>query len=444
MINESIFKSYDIRGIYPGELNEKTAKKIGEAFVLKTKAKKIAIGRDGRLSSEALYTELIAGILNQGADVYDIGQAPTEALYFSVGFYDDIDAGVMITASHNPKEYNGFKMVEKKGRRIDVIRGKDLVEFVKKDADDNGKGKVAKRNIWKDYSNYLFSKIDASKVRPLKVVVDASNGMAGKAVSAIKSKIPAEIIEINWNIDGNFPGHSPNPLAGGSINQISQAVKDSNADFGCIFDGDGDRVFLIDEKGIMVPADITLLFLAKYFLESNNGSAISYNVICSKAVPQFIEKWGGMPIKTKVGFVNVREGIMGNDGIMGGELSGHYCFKDFFYFDSGIIAFLSLLKVISESRKKVSEMTEELSIYFKASEMNFEIKNKEEVLEKIKQKYIDGKQDDLDGITVEYKNWWFNVRASNTEPVLRLTIEANTKELLEGKQKELTQVFAEL
>jgi phosphomannomutase len=437
MINESIFKSYDIRGIYPGELNERTAKKIGEAFVSKTKAKRIAVARDGRLSSEALYTELISGILSQGSDVYEIGQAPTEALYFSVGFYDDIDAGIMITASHNPKEYNGFKMVGKKGKRIDVIRGKDLLEFAQKDIDDKEKGKIIKRDIWKDYSDYIFSKIDVSKVKPLKVVVDASNGMASKAISVIKSKIPIEIIEINFIIDGNFPGHSPNPLVDDSINQISQAIKDNGADFGCIFDGDGDRVFLIDEKGIMVPADSTLLFLAKYFLESNKGSAISYNVICSKAVPQFITKWGGVPIKTKVGFVNVREGIMGNDGIMGGELSGHYCFKDFFYFDSGIIAFLSLLKVISESDKKVSEMAKELSIYFKASEMNFEIKDKDEVLEKIKKKYADGEQDYLDGITVEYKDWWFNVRASNTEPVLRLTIEADTKEILEEKKKEL-------
>jgi len=437
MINESIFKSYDIRGIYPSELNEKTARRIGQAFILKTKAKRIAVGRDGRLSSEALYTELISGILSQGADVYEIGQVPTEALYFSVGFYEDIDAGIMITASHNPKEYNGFKMAEKKGNRIDVIRGKDLLEFVKKDMGDKEKGKTVKRDIWKDYSDYIFSKIDVSAVKPLKIAVDASNGMAGKAISAIKSKIPVEIVEINFNIDGNFPGHSPNPLVDGSIDQISKAVKDNNADFGCIFDGDGDRVFLIDEKGIMVPADITLLFLAKYFLKNNFGAAISYNVICSKAVPQYIEKWGGAPVRTKVGFVNVREGIMGNDGIMGGELSGHYCFKDFFYFDSGIIAFLTLLKVISQSGKKVSEMADELSIYFKSSEMNFEIKNKDEVLEKIKRKYIDGKQNDLDGITVEYKDWWFNVRASNTEPVLRLTIEADTEEILDAKTKEL-------
>ncbi|MCX6759813.1 MAG: phosphomannomutase/phosphoglucomutase [Candidatus Nealsonbacteria bacterium] len=442
MLNESIFKSYDIRGIYPGELNEETAKKIGQAFVNKTGARKIAVARDGRLSSEALSKALVEGILSQGADVYEIGQAPTEALYFSVGFYGDIDAGIMITASHNPKEYNGFKLVEKKGNRVDVIRGKDLLEFVKKDADDKGKGKVVKKDIWKDYSSYIFSKVDASAVKPLKVVVDASNGMAGKAISIIKSKIPIEIIEINFNIDGNFPSHSPNPLVKGSINQISQAVKDKGADFGCVFDGDGDRVFLIDEKGIMVPADITLLFLAKYFLENNFGASISYNVICSKAVPQFIKKWGGKPIKTKVGFVNVREGIMKNDGIMGGELSGHYCFKDFFYFDSGIIAFLSLLKVISESGKKVSEMAKELSIYFKASEMNFEIKDKDEVLEKIKKKYADGEQNYLDGITVEYKDWWFNVRASNTEPVLRLTIEADTKEILEEKQKELISFIA--
>lgn len=437
MLNESIFKSYDVRGVYPGELNEEVANKIGQAFAFKTNAKKIAVARDGRLSSEALYMALIEGILSQGADVCEIGQSSTEGLYFSVGFYDDIDAGIMVTASHNPKEYNGFKMVGKKGNQIDVIRGKDLIEFVKKDISFKSSGKVSKKDIWVDYLNFIISKIDVSKVKSFKIVVDASNGMAGKVISLLKLKIPAEIIGINFNIDGNFPSHSPNPLVEGSINQISQSIKNEKADFGCIFDGDADRVFLIDEKGKMVPADITLLFMAKYFLKKYSGAAISYNAICSKAVPYFIRKWKGTPIRTKVGFVNVREGIMGNNGAMGGELSGHYCFKDFFYFDSGVVAFLSLLNIISESGKKVSEIANEYSIYQKASELNFEISNKDEVLKKIKNKYSDGKQDNLDGITVEYKDWWFNVRPSNTEPVLRLTIEADNKKLLNEKKSEL-------
>lgn len=434
MLNESIFKSYDVRGVYPGELSEETAKKIGQAFVLRTGAKKVAVARDGRLSSKALSEFLIKGIASLGADVCDIGEAPTESLYFSVGFYDDIDAGVMVTASHNPKEYNGFKMIVKKDDRIDVIRGKDLLEFVKKDVSSKENGKISNKDIWRDYSDFMASQI--GDLKRLKIAVDASNGVAAKAIESLN--LPIEIIKINFNIDGNFPNHSPNPLVEGSADQISKAIKDNKADFGCIFDGDGDRVFLIDEKGKMVSADITLLFLAKYFLKTNPGSAISYNVICSKAVPQLIEKWGGVPVRTKVGFVNVREGIMDNGGVMGGELSGHYCFRDFYYFDSGIIAFLTLLNVVSLSTKKVSEMAEDFSIYFKASELNFEIEDKIKVMGKLKEKYKDGRQDELDGITVEYDDWWFNVRSSNTEPLLRLTIEADTRELLEEKKEELT------
>lgn len=437
MLKESIFKAYDIRGVYPEELDEETTKKIGQAFALKTNAKNIAVGRDGRLSSDALSSALIEGILSQNSNVYDIGQAPTEGLYFSVGFYDEIDAGIMITASHNPKKYNGFKMIVKNENRVDVIRGRDLLEFAIKTALDKETGQVFKKDIWTDYLDFIISKIDVSGVKPLKVAVDASNGMASKVIPLVKAKLPIEIIDINFNIDGNFPGHSPNPLAEGSINSIKEAIKKNNADFGCIFDGDADRVFLVDEKGSLVSADITLLFLAKYFLKNNSNSAISYNAICSKSVPQFVGKWGGRPIRTKVGFVNVREGIMKNSGIMGGELSGHYCFKDFYYLDSGIIAFLSILKVVSESSKSVSQMADEFSVYFKSSELNFEIKDKDAVMRKIKEKYSDGKQDELDGITVEYKEWWFNVRPSNTEPVLRLTIEADTKKLLEEKQKEL-------
>lgn len=238
-----------------------------------------------------------------------------------------------------------------------------------------------------------------------------------------------------------FPNHSPNPLLAGSVDQIKKEVKKEKAEFGFIFDGDADRIFLVDEKGLLVRADVTLLLLAKYFLKKNPGSTIAYNAICSKAVPEFIKKWQGIPIRTKVGFVNVRQGLLENNGVMGGELSGHYCFRDNYYLDSGMIGFLILLQIISEEHKKVSEIVQELSPYAKSSEINFEIENKEEILNKIKEKYTSGKQDYLDGITVEYDKWWFNVRLSNTEPLLRLTIEADTKELLEEKQKEITEII---
>ncbi len=438
-VNASIFKSRDIRGIYPKELNKEIAYKIGQGFVEYTGAKNIVVGQDMRLSSPALFEALIKGIIAQGADVYNIGQVATECLYFSVGHYG-YEAGIMVTASHNPKEYNGFKMIKKGAERIDMVRGKDMIPMIEKDnfSEVEKKGDIKEKNIWPDYLNHIFSFIDIKKIKSFKVVIDAGNGMAGKVIPLISSKLPIEIISINFELDGNFPAHPSNVFEQGATDQISKLVKDEKADFGVIFDGDADRVYLIDELGNFIRGDITLLLLAKYLLEKNPGKGIAYNLICSKAIPEFIEKWGGKPIRTAVGVVEIRNGMLENDGIMGGELSGHYILKDNYYLDSGFIVFLTLLQIISDLDKKVSEITKELSPYAKGAEINFKVEDKEAVLNKVKEKYSDGKQDYLDGVTIEYDNWWFNVRSSQTEPLLRLTVEADNRELLEEKKKELT------
>lgn len=452
MINKSIFKSYDIRGIYPNELNEEAAFAIGRAFVKQTGAKSVVVGRDTRLGGQALFIALAQGILAEGAKVFDIGQVPTECVYFAVGG-KDFPAGIMITASHNPKEYNGLKMLVKNGKDIQIVRGKDLLEAVGqlvKTEIPAQEGEINKLNIWQDFITHVLSFTDLSEITPLKIVVDASNGVAGLAIEKMQEKLPVEIIQMNFQPDGNFPNHAPNPLEKGSADKISEAVKAEKADFGLIFDGDVDRIFLVDEAGKMVSADVVLLLLAKYFLQKNPGMAVAYNAICSKAVPTFVKQWGGVPIKTKVGFINVRQGLLDNNGIMGGELSAHYCFKDNYFMDSGMIALLTLLVIFSKDQRKVSEIVAELSPYFKSAESNFKVADKEKVLEKVKQEYADpstslgagGKADFLDGITVEYKDWWFNVRPSNTEPVLRLTIEADTQEILAQKIKELTKVIA--
>jgi len=442
MIVKSIFKSYDIRGIYPKELNKEAAYKIGRAFIENTKAKTVAVGQDMRFSSPALFKSLTEGITIQGADVYNIGQVPTECLYFTVGHYG-YDGGIMITASHNPKEYNGFKTVKKEGDVVNVIRGKDMIEIVEKsNFSKSGKnGEIKEIDIWQDYLNHIFSFVEIDKIKSFKVVIDAGNGMAGKTIPQIAQKLPLKIIPLNFKLDGNFPNHPSNPLFEGATDQISNGVIKKKSDFGFIFDGDADRIFLIDEKGNFVRADITLLLLAKYFLEKNPGKGVAYNLICSKSVPEFIKKWGGNPIRTQVGFLNIQKGILKNNGIMGGELSGHYCFKDNFYSDSGMIAFLTLLQIISASGKKVSELTKELSPYAKSAEINFKVKNKETILKKIREQFSDGKQDYLDGVTVEYKDWWFNIRPSQTEPLLRLTIEAENQEILEKKKRELITFF---
>lgn len=439
-INPSIFKAYDIRGIYPQELNEETAFNIGQAFVEHTKTKKIAAGRDMRLSSPVLFRALAEGIISKGADVYDLGQIPTELIYFAVGKLG-YGAAIMITASHNSKEYNGFKMIKKNEKGIEMVRGKLLEEVINKgdflSVQNLKKGKILEKDIWEDYIRHIFSFVDVSKIKPFHVVIDAGNGMAGKVMPMLAPKLPVKIIPLNFELDGNFPAHPSDPLKENSANQIKKEVVGNKADFGFIFDGDADRIYLIDELGNFIQADITLLLLAKHLLKNNPGAAIAYNLICSKAVPEFIKKWGGNPIRTKVGFVNVMEEMKENNGIMGGELSGHYCFRDNFYSDSGFITFLILLSIISQSGKKVSELATELFLYVKAPEINFEIKNKEEALNEIKKRYSDGKQDYLDGVTVEYDDWWFNLRSSQTEPLLRLTIEAKTQELLEEKKKEL-------
>jgi len=439
-INRNIFKSYDVRGIYPSELNEEAAFNIAKGFVKITKAKNITMGYDARNSSPALFKAFAEGVTAEGGKIYDIGQTLSECLYFAVGYYD-FDAGVMITASHNPKEYNGFKIIKKSGKEIEMIRGKDLLSIVETNEKKmDNLINIEKKDIWRDFLSHILSFVDLSEIVPLKVVIDASNGVAGGAILQIQDKLPVEIIPLNFEPDGNFPNHSPNPLEKGSSEKISEIIKNQNADFGLMFDGDADRIFLIDENGQMVPADTVLLLLAKYFLEKNPGMSIAYNAICSKAVPKFVEKWGGKPIRTQVGFVNVRDGLIKNDGIMGGELSGHYCFKDNYYMDSGIIAFLTLLSIFSKDTRKISEIIKELSPYSKI-DANFKVKDKDAILEKVRQKYSDGKQDFLDGLTVDYSDWWFNLRPSNTEPLLRLTIEANNQELLVQKQKELTKII---
>lgn len=438
MIKSSIFKSYDIRGIYPDQLNEATAFEIGRGFVRHTNTKKVAVGHDARLSSPELFRALCEGIISQGANVYSIGQVPTELVYFAIGSYD-FDGAIMITASHNPKEYNGFKMMKKEGNDIVWIRGKDMFSVIQENRHiDVPKGTIHEQDIWDDFIKRMLGFVK-TQIKPFKVAVDASNGVIGKAIEMLKPHVPVEVLEVNFEPDGNFPNHAPNPLEEGSINQIRGKIIKEKADFGFMFDGDADRIFLVDETGVMIPADIVLLFLAKYFLQQDKGLAVAYNVFCSRAVPEFIKKWEGVPVRTQVGFVNVREGLIKNNGVLGGETSAHYSFRDNFYTDSGIIAFLILLQIVSSENKKVSELAKELEIYYKTSEINFEINNKEEAIERIKEKYSDGKQDFLDGVTVEYKDWWFTVRISNTEPLLRLIIEATTKDLLEQKKKELSE-----
>lgn len=439
MVNKSIFKAYDVRGIYPTDLNEQAAYAVGRAFIAHAKSKNVVVGYDARLSSPALFKALAEGLLAAGVKVTTIGQVPTECLYFALASYD-FDAGIMITASHNPKEYNGFKMIVRKGNDLNIIRGLDLLPIVKEESIGVSDTPIAQKDILADYTKYIFNLFDFNAIKKFKVVVDASNGVMGNVLSKIT--LPVEVMPLNFEPDGNFPNHAPNPLEPGASGQIAAAIKKEKADFGFMFDGDADRIFLVDEHGNMVPADLVLVLLAKYFLQKNPGAGVAYNAVCSKSVAEFVAKWGGVPVRTQVGAVNVRDGLLKNNGVVGGEISAHYCFRDYFYMDSGLIAMLVMLHIFSQDSRPVSELMKDFMIYFKSEELNFKIEDKEKVLDRVKEKYADGKQDFLDGVTVEYEDWWFNVRPSNTEPLLRVSLlEARTKELLEQKKEELAKLI---
>lgn len=438
-INRAIFKTYDVRGIYPSDINGEVAEVIGLALGTMFGRGPVAVGRDMRLGSEELFSGLVKGLTDAGTDVHDLGLVPIDAVYFMVHKLNYVGA-IMITASHNPKEYDGFKIV-KKGEAMEWIRGTDL--WPKIEAGNftvaSQPGVVTKKNIWDKYINHIFSFVDVSKVKPLKVVVDAGNGLAGKVIPLMAPRLPIRITPLFFELDGNFPGHPSNPLLPESQAAIRNKILETGGDFGVIFDGDTDRLFFVDEKGNFIRADMTLLLLAKLMINNNPRAGIAYNAICSRAVREFVSEWGGRPLRTPVGFVNVVEKMRKEKGVMGGELSGHYSFRDNGYADSGFIAFLILLQFISESGRPLSEIVKPFQKYYKGDEVNFPLASlsSDEVIAKLAKKYKDGQQDWLDGLTVEYPDWWVNVRPSNTEPLLRVTLEANNKELFDSKRDEI-------
>ncbi|MFA4833225.1 MAG: phosphomannomutase/phosphoglucomutase [Patescibacteria group bacterium] len=442
-LNPKIFKAYDVRGIYPEEINEETAFKIGQAYAEFTKAKTILVGRDMRLGSPELSKAVIEGIVSQGVNVHDTGMVAVDTVYFAVG--KKYDAGIYITASHNPKEYNGMKFPIHEPGGIGWLRGTELWEFMKDKtfAPAKIKGTVIEKDIIPEYIEHVLSFIDIPKLKSLKIVVDAGNGMAGKIAPILFKNLPGEIIPLNFTLDGTFPAHPSNPLLPESQIEISKKVVAVGADFGIIMDGDTDRLFFVTEKGDFIKADTALMLLAKHFLKHNPGTGIAYNLICSRAVREKVKQWGGRPLRGAVGYVNVAKAMKDGGGIMGGELSAHYSFRDNYYADSGFIAFMILLSLISEENRKLSEIVEGLNPYFKLDEINTKTDKSKEIIAAAKVKFSDGQQDELDGLTVEYKDWWLNIRPSNTEPLLRITIEGNTKEIAEEKEKEIRKFLEE-
>lgn len=444
-IKRDAFKAYDIRGKVPEELNEEMAYRIGRAFVDIFKAKKVVVGNDIRLSGPAFKSAVIKGLTEVGCDVVDIGMCGTEQIYFATAHLK-LDGGIMITASHNPKDYNGMKLVRSESRPISSDSGlKEIEEQVVTGefapVRDITPGTVTHVNIMRDYVAHLLTYVDRTALAPLKVVVNAGNGAAGAVIDALESELPFTFIKVNHNPDGTFPNGVPNPLLLENREATAQVVREHGADIGIAWDGDFDRCFLFDEKGEFIEGYYLVGFLAQAFLRRYAGAKIIYDPRLTWNTIEIVEKAGGVPVLSKSGHAFIKERMRKEDAVYGGEMSAHHYFKEFSYCDSGMIPWLLVLEILCREGKPLSElMRERVACYPVSGEINSTVADAKAVIQKIEEKYAPGalKLDRVDGLSIEYENWRFNVRMSNTEPVLRLNVESRCDvRLMEEKTAEL-------
>jgi phosphomannomutase len=432
-----IFKAYDIRGVYPGQLDEDAARRIGSAFAEFTRAPRIAMGRDCRLSSPALSAAFAEGVTRRGSDVVDVGLATTDMLYFASGRLGL--PGAMFTASHNPPEWNGIKLCRAGAAPVGEDSGLlEVRELAERDLPAAGpEGRLTSRDMLEEYVAHVLSFVAADRMAPLTVVADAANGMAGLVLPAIFERLPAKLVGMFLELDGTFPNHPADPIQPENQVDLRRAVTEHGADLGLAFDGDADRVFLVDERAESVSGSLVTALVAEAMLEREPGGTILYNVICSWVVPEVIREHGGVPVRTRVGHSLIKKVMAETGAIFGGEHSGHYYFRDHYRADSGLIAALVVLERLSEAGVPMSELLRPYKRYHASGEINSEVEDQQGTIEELAREYADGSQDRLDGLTAEYEDWWFNVRASNTEPLLRLNVEARTKEVLEERTREL-------
>src|ERR687892_1239872 len=432
----AIFKAYDIRGVYPTELDEDVARRIGTAFARFVEVPRIVTGRDMRTSSPDLVAAFIEGSTGAGAEVIDVGLVSTDGLYFASGILDV--PGAMFTASHNPSRYNGLKLCRRKASPIASDTGLGEIRKLAEEADEPAEGKAAEeRDLLDDYAEHCRGFVETSILRPLKVAVDAGNGMAGRTVPIVFEPLPFEVVPLYFDLDGTFPNHLANPIEEANLADLQAAVTSNDCDLGIAFDGDADRMFLVDERADLVSGSLTTALVADQLLRKFPGEAIIYNLICSWTVPEVIKEKGGRPIRTRVGHSYIKQIMAETGAIFGGEHSGHYYFRDNFRADSGIIASLLVLEALSRTRSSLSDLLRPFRRYHDSGEINSEVSDQVGTLERLAGIYADGKQDRVDGLTVEYSDWWFNCRPSNTEPLLRLNPEARTKELMAAKRDEV-------
>ncbi|MCP3995050.1 MAG: phosphomannomutase/phosphoglucomutase [bacterium] len=422
---EEIFKAYDIRGMVPEQLDEEGARRIGAAFARFAGTDRIAVGRDCRDSSPGLAAALIDGITAQGVDVDDLGMITTDMVYFAAGSMGQ--PGAMITASHNPKGYNGIKLCLAGAAPVGVDSG--LVE-IKKWAEQglaaaDERGEVASVDVLAGYVDHLLSIVDVTQISDLDVIADGGNGVAGVAVPSVFERIPAKLTGLFLEPDGEFPNHHPDPLRPENLVDLEARMRAQECDLGVAFDGDADRAFFIDDKLKPLPGSTVTAIVAAWFLHTHPGEKIVHNLICSKAVPETVRAVGGEPVRTRVGHSYIKQVMKETGAIFGGEHSGHYYFRDNYRADSGILAMLVLLQVLAEDGRPLSELRSEYEPYAQSGEINFDVADKQAAIDAIAAA-IPGEMDRLDGLTIDLGDRWLNVRPSNTEPVLRLNVEAPT------------------
>ena len=440
-VDPEIFHAYDVRGIYGENLTDDVAYRIGRAAAQYLQVPEIAVGRDMRLSSPQLAAAMIRGITDQGVNAIDLGMTTTDGLYFAVGKFN-FPAGVMITASHNPAQYNGMKFCRAQAFPISLESGlSDIRDLAVsgKFAEPASKGQVIKRDITDDYVKHALSFVDVSRIRPLKVVIDAGNGMAGLIMPKVFQHLPCELVPLYFELDGNFPHHPASPIEPENMVDVQKKVREVGADLGAAFDGDADRMFPVDEHGDLVDGSKVIAAVSNSLLQKFPGSTILYNLIVSKSVPELINKLGGKAIRTRVGHSYIKAEMRQNNAIFGGEHSGHFYFRDNWFADSGLIALLILLELVSVENKPLSEILKPLDHGFRSGEINSTIADAQGKMHALEEHF--GKNaksvDHLDGVTLDFGDWWFNVRPSNTEPLLRLNLEANSRELMEQKRDEV-------
>ena len=435
---DTIVKAYDIRGVYPDELDDDVARRVGNAFVAFTGADVVLMGRDMRPSSGPLTAAFADGATLAGADVVDLGLISTDLAYFASGRLDAPAA--MFTASHNPAQYNGIKLCRAGAAPVGQDTGlaeiRATVEsgLLERAAE---RGRVGQRDLLPEYVQHVHSFVDVGALRPLRVVADTANGMGGAVVPAVFADLPFDLTILYPELDGTFPNHPANPIEPENLKDLQRAVLDHNADVGLAFDGDADRVFLVDDQAQPVSGSITTAMLAKRFLERNPGETIVHNLICSKVVPEVVRELGGTPVRTRVGHSFIKQVMAETGAIFGGEHSAHYYFRDNYRADSGLIASMVSLELLSLADQPLSEVRRPFERYVDSGEINTRVDDPPAVIERVAGAYGDAHQDRLDGLTVDLGDWWFNLRPSNTEPLLRLNLEANDAPACEAHTAEV-------